>query len=339
MQIKQELNKKKYYDIKARAAQLEVGDRVLVKILAHDGKHKLSDKWADEVYIVAEQPNADIPVYKVKREDGEGSTRTLHRNHLLYLGNKLQDSSILQNRPTKQPRGKDVPEEKSFHIPTAEKHSVSDDTKHVSVSDNSRPVPVPRKRRNHSKAASRTENVDREEEDEDMVVVTTTTTSNFADKNVDIVSTTEDSTAGSTATESIGTVEHTDLDEHGDAHEVDQDRVLETEDVFANTESHISVENEAENESLVSTDVEVVASTELNANGVDKFERAHITPEIATRRSTRVRKKPAWQQSGDYCMGISKQTMMLQSLLSSNAVLRLDSRIISAIVKGVSDIL
>ena len=29
--------------------------------------------------------------------------------------------------------------------------------------------------------------------------------------------------------------------------------------------------------------------------------------------------------------------MMLQSLLSSNAVLRLDSRIISAIVKGVSD--
>ena len=178
---------------------------------------------------------------------------------------------------------------------------------------------MPRKKRNHSKAASRTKNVDREEEDEDMVVVTTTTTSNFADKNVDIVSTTEDSTAGSTATESIGTVEHTDLDEHGDAHEVDQDRVLETEDVFANTESHISVENDAENESLVSTDVEVVASTELNANGVDKFERAHITREIAPRRSTRVRKKPAWQQSGNYCMGISKQTMMLQSLLSSKS--------------------
>ena len=152
---------------------------------------------------------------------------------------------------------------------------------------------MPIKKRNHSKAASRTENVDREEEDENMVVVTTTTTSNFADKNVDIVSTTEDSTAGSTATESIGTVEHTDLDE------VNQDRVLETEDVFANTESHISVENDAENESLVSRDVEVVASTELNANGVDKFERAHITPEIVPRRSTRVRKKPAWQQSGD----------------------------------------
>lgn len=105
----------------------------------------MSDKWADEVYIVAEHPNANIPVYKVKREDGEGSTRTLHRNRLLHLGNKLQDSSIFQNRPTKQPRGKNVPEEKSFQIPTAEKHSVSDDTKHVSVSDISRPVPMPRK--------------------------------------------------------------------------------------------------------------------------------------------------------------------------------------------------
>ena len=36
--------KKTYYDLKSRAAKLHVGKRVLVKLLAHDGKHKLSDK-------------------------------------------------------------------------------------------------------------------------------------------------------------------------------------------------------------------------------------------------------------------------------------------------------
>ena len=85
--VKQKLT----YDIKARAAKLEVGDRVLVKILAFDGKHKLSDKWTEEIYVVTEHPNLDIPVYKVKRENGEGSERILHRNNLLHLGNRLLD--------------------------------------------------------------------------------------------------------------------------------------------------------------------------------------------------------------------------------------------------------
>ena len=68
-----------------------VGDRVLVKILVFDGKHKLSDKWSDEIYVVTEQPNENIPVYKVKTEDSPSSKKTLHRNHLLHLGNKLLD--------------------------------------------------------------------------------------------------------------------------------------------------------------------------------------------------------------------------------------------------------
>ena len=81
------------YDIKARAAKLEVGDRVLVKILAFDGKHKLSDKWTEEIYIVTEHPNVDIPVYKVERVDGEGPERILHRNNLFHLGNSLRDET------------------------------------------------------------------------------------------------------------------------------------------------------------------------------------------------------------------------------------------------------
>ena len=35
---------KSIYDLKAKAAKLEIDDRVLVKILAFDGKHKIADK-------------------------------------------------------------------------------------------------------------------------------------------------------------------------------------------------------------------------------------------------------------------------------------------------------
>ena len=68
------------YDARARATVLHPGDRVLVRILAYDGKHKLADKWKNEVYVVVRQPNLDIPVYVIKRENGLGGTRKVHRN-------------------------------------------------------------------------------------------------------------------------------------------------------------------------------------------------------------------------------------------------------------------
>ena len=74
------------HDLKVRGAVIEPGDRVLVKILAFDGKHKMADRWEDGVYIVLSQPNQDIPVFVVRRENGEGRERTLHRNHLLPVG-------------------------------------------------------------------------------------------------------------------------------------------------------------------------------------------------------------------------------------------------------------
>ncbi|XP_033764211.1 uncharacterized protein LOC117345273 [Pecten maximus] len=74
------------YDLRSREAVLEPGDRVLVKVLAFDGRHKLADRWEPDVYIVQRQPNEVIPVYTILREDGEGKNRTLHRNHLLPIG-------------------------------------------------------------------------------------------------------------------------------------------------------------------------------------------------------------------------------------------------------------
>ena len=75
-------------------------DVVLVKIVAHKGRHKLQDKWEPEEYVVVEHPIAGTPVYKVQPVTG-GNIRTLHRNLMLPLGDKLEpdyksDDSILE---------------------------------------------------------------------------------------------------------------------------------------------------------------------------------------------------------------------------------------------------
>ena len=87
------------YDKSIRGPQLQEKDIVLVKIVAHKGRHKLQDKWKPEEYVVVEQPIAGTPVYRVQPVTG-GNIRTLHRNLLLPLGVKLEpdydsDDSIL----------------------------------------------------------------------------------------------------------------------------------------------------------------------------------------------------------------------------------------------------
>ena len=70
------------YNAKVREFAIEAGDRVLVKNVRLRGNRKLADKWEKEVYLVEEQCG-DLPVFRVKREDGDGPVRTLHRNLLL----------------------------------------------------------------------------------------------------------------------------------------------------------------------------------------------------------------------------------------------------------------
>ena len=82
---------KGYYDLKTRHADLQKNDRVLIKRMAFgEGKHKLSDRWEEEIYCVVDQPNEDIPVFTLEGEKS-GRRRVLHRNLLLPLGNKLKD--------------------------------------------------------------------------------------------------------------------------------------------------------------------------------------------------------------------------------------------------------
>ena len=90
---------KSSYDKRIKGPQLQEKDIVLVKVVAHKGRHKLQDKWEPEEYVVIEQPIAGTPMYKVQPVNG-GNIRTLHRNLLLPLGVKLEpdyksDDSIL----------------------------------------------------------------------------------------------------------------------------------------------------------------------------------------------------------------------------------------------------
>lgn len=47
---------------------MEVGDRVLVRHVGLEGKHKIEDRWEPGVYRVLSQPSTDMPVYVCSKE-------------------------------------------------------------------------------------------------------------------------------------------------------------------------------------------------------------------------------------------------------------------------------
>ena len=70
-------------DFDSRGATLQPGDQVLVRQVGLQGKHKLADRWEEEVCVVTAQPNSSIPVLTICQIDGSGQCRTLHRNMIL----------------------------------------------------------------------------------------------------------------------------------------------------------------------------------------------------------------------------------------------------------------
>lgn len=60
-------------------------------------KHKLRDRWKSTPYIIVRQlPN--LPVYEVKPEISAGSSKTLHRDHLLPIGYLVQMPDVKDKR-------------------------------------------------------------------------------------------------------------------------------------------------------------------------------------------------------------------------------------------------
>ena len=80
----------KGYNQKVRGQRIQKGDFVLVRNVGFKGKHKLADRWQQERYVVVDQPNKDIPVFRVSTENGK-VTKVLHRNMLLPLCLPLED--------------------------------------------------------------------------------------------------------------------------------------------------------------------------------------------------------------------------------------------------------
>lgn len=108
---KQEEKGKKQYDKKVRGAVISVGDRVLVKNLAFKGRHKLANRWEEDIYEVVEQPNTDVPVFVVKKEGRGRATRTLHRNLLLPVNYLPLPEDVNAPRIVAKPQGDQHPQE------------------------------------------------------------------------------------------------------------------------------------------------------------------------------------------------------------------------------------
>ncbi|KAK7945555.1 hypothetical protein WMY93_001283 [Mugilogobius chulae] len=94
------------FDQRIIPAALEVEDRVLVRNVRLRGKHKLSDKWEHDIFVVVSRAG-ELPVYKVKPENKDGPLRTLHRDLLLpcgFLPASEESETACEEVPAARPR-------------------------------------------------------------------------------------------------------------------------------------------------------------------------------------------------------------------------------------------
>ncbi len=94
-------NNKRLYDQKVKYQNIEPGDRVLIRNLSFTGKHKLEDRWNSAPYIFLEKLD-NLPIYKLKPEKGTGGVRTMHRDHLLHIGDSVRMPKFDERREVPQ---------------------------------------------------------------------------------------------------------------------------------------------------------------------------------------------------------------------------------------------
>ena len=79
---------KRYYDRAMSTAQLVLGDVVLMKNNAYQGKWKVKDQWSETEYVVVCQVADGVPAYEVK--DEAGNVKTVHRNWLFLVATPME---------------------------------------------------------------------------------------------------------------------------------------------------------------------------------------------------------------------------------------------------------
>ena len=83
---------------------MEKGDKVLIRQVGLKGMHQLADQWSENVYIVNDQPNLDIPVHKVKPGSVKGKHKVLHRNLSLPISFLPVKESALSEKTIYEPK-------------------------------------------------------------------------------------------------------------------------------------------------------------------------------------------------------------------------------------------
>lgn len=265
------------YDKRVRGNNIEVGDRVLVKILAFDGKHKLSNRWEEDPYIVLSKPNPDIPVFVVKKENGEGRQRTLHRNPLLPVEIFNSEDNV-ESKPVPAPR-------KKRNIPDSNRHPVvlerdaesvdDDDKSDVFFFSTKKPKSVPRPTTCIPRV-SLDHTGDDQNDKRGQVMEAEGDASHSGEESVSIPEADEASEASQMTTNSFG-------------HEV------------------IGGDDE-----VISSNIEVTGQDEIeNTNPRDNSENmVNKTPFPPPRRSKRTTKPPQWMRDGEYAVNMVCRAML-----------------------------
>ena len=90
---------KKYYDRTVKCSKLAPGDLVLVKKFGFRGKHKIQYRWENQVYEVLESCHSSLLVFRIRKEDGTGNIRVVHRNLLLPFRSRILDEDTTPHSP------------------------------------------------------------------------------------------------------------------------------------------------------------------------------------------------------------------------------------------------
>ena len=138
---------KRYYDRGKQEANLDVGDRVLVRNVGLRGKQKLADRWEETLYVVCSIPDPSIPVFKVRPENGS-KIRTLHRNLLLPFNCIPVEEPIPgpKGKPARKPRVSNPPQVTRSDLEPSSDEGSSDSSVYV--------IPQRRKQRRFYKETS-----------------------------------------------------------------------------------------------------------------------------------------------------------------------------------------